>query len=164
MKRFANKLRPALVDGTLVIVDVQPGYTHDCRNRSLLAAVLAEIRDARARGWAIVVLEVEPWQFGETAEPVMYALEGYKRHTVRLKSEDDGSTQVLSACLQFGYSRNNFRVTGVYIDACVVKTAHSLAEKTADAFVRVVKRACSTNFDEQGAWKVFRNHPRIKVA
>ncbi|HMW88633.1 MAG TPA: hypothetical protein PLC15_08485, partial [Candidatus Obscuribacter sp.] len=68
------------------------------------------------------------------------------------------------ACLENGYSLSNFRVVGVYIDACVVGTAVSLVEKLTEAQVRVVKRACSTNFDEVGAWQAFRRRMRLKVA
>lgn len=156
--------RAPVPDGTLVIVDMQPGYTFGCKNPRLMASVLAEVRDAKARGWGIVALEVKPWKFGETDESIMHELGGYKRFIVQRKSDDDGSEEVIKACHENGYSLSNFRVVGVYIDACVVDTAVSLVEKLTEAQVRVVKRACSTNFDEVGAWQAFRRRLRLKVA
>jgi len=71
---------------------------------------------------------------------------------------------VIEVCRENGYSLTNFRVVGVWSDCCVEQTAVSLVEKLEDAFVRVVKRACSTNFEEKTGWEVFRKRARLKVA
>ncbi len=101
-------------DGTLVIVDMQPAYTFDCKNPHLLSSVLKEIDAAIKSGWSIVALEIAPWKKGATDDAIIDRLKEYKR--------------------------------------------------LPRAFVRVVKAACSTNFDEPGAWAAFRRRSRMVVA
>lgn len=151
-------------DGTLVIVDMQPGYTFDCKNPQLLASVLQEIEAAMKLGWAVIALEVAPWKMGETDDAIKALIRGYKRFQVKRKSTDDGSCEVIETCDKYGFDKENFRVVGVYIDACVVDTAVSLVERLSRATVRVIKSACSTNFDEPGAWAAFRRRNRLVVA
>ncbi len=80
------------------------------------------------------------------------------------KNAEDGSEEVIETCRENGFSLTNFRVVGVYSDCCVEQTAVSLVEKLEGAFVRVVKRACSTDFEEKTGWEVFRKRARLKVA
>lgn len=153
-------------DGTLVVVDMQDFFVKDCMNPDLVANVVAEVLMAMRKGWAIVLLECEPWRNGETITPIARLLEGsgYLRKRHISKDGEDGSEEVLQACRENGFSLSNFRVVGVYSDCCVEQTAVSLVHKLEGAFVRVVKRACSTNFEEETGWEVFRKRARLKVA
>jgi nicotinamidase-related amidase len=49
-------------DGTLIVVDMQWFFVKGCENVDLLANVIAEIKTAMAKGWAIILLEVTPWR------------------------------------------------------------------------------------------------------
>lgn len=157
---------PSKQDGTLVVVDMQDFFVKDCMNPDLVANVVAEVLMAMRKGWAIVLLECEPWRNGETITPIARLLEGsgYLRKRRMSKDSEDGSEEVLQACRENGFSLSYFRVVGVYSDCCVEQTAVSLVHKLEDAFVRVVKRACSTNFEEETGWEVFRKRARLKVA
>ncbi len=154
-------------DGTLVVVDMQTFFVKGCLNPRLVANVMKEVLRAKRKGWAIVLLECEPWRNGETITPVAQLLEGssnYARTRRKSKDAEDGSEEVIETCRENGFSLTNFRVVGVYSDCCVEQTAVSLVEKLEGAFVRVVKRACSTDFEEKTGWEVFRKRARLKVA
>ncbi len=154
-------------DGTLVVVDMQNFFVKGCLNPRLVANVMKEVLAAKRKGWAIVLLECEPWRNGETITPVAQLLEGssnYVRMRRKSKDAEDGSEEVIETCRANGFSLTNFRVVGVYSDCCVEQTAVSLVEKLEGAFVRVVKRACSTDFEEKTGWEVFRKRARLKVA
>ncbi len=154
-------------DGTLVVVDMQTFFVKGCLNPRLVANVMKEVLEAKRKGWAVVLLECEPWRNGDTITPVAQLLEGsnnYVRMRRKSKDAEDGSEEVIETCRENGFSLTNFRVVGVYSDCCVEQTAVSLVEKLEGAFVRVVKRACSTDFEEKTGWEVFRKRARLKVA
>ncbi len=153
-------------DGTLVVVDMQKFFVKDCMNPNLVVNVLWEVLMALLKGWAIVLLECEPWRNGKTITPValLSGSGGHAHMRRRSKDSEDGSEEVIDACLNGGFSLTNFRVVGVYSDCCVEQTAVSLVEKLEGAHVHVVKRACSTNFEEETGWEVFRKRARLKVA
>lgn len=154
-------------DGTLVVVDMQSFFVNGCLNPYLVANVCLEVLVALLKGWAIVLLECEPWRNGETITPIARLLSGssgYARMRRMSKDGEDGSEEVIEACRESDFSLTNFRVVGVYSDCCVEQTAVSLVEKLEGAFVRVVKRACSTDFEEKTGWEVFRKRARLKVA
>ncbi|MCC7530768.1 MAG: isochorismatase family protein [Candidatus Melainabacteria bacterium] len=154
-------------DGTLVVVDLQRFFVNGCLNPHLVANVVREVTMAKRKGWAVVIVECEPWRNGKTITPIARLLSGksgYTRKRRMSKESEDGSQQVIEACRESGFSLANFRVVGVYSDCCVEQTAVSLVEKLEGAFVRVVKRACSTNFEEETGWEVFRKRARLKVA
>ncbi len=164
---LTGQTRSKYEDGTLVVVDMQRFFVKGCLNPRLVANVVREVLMARRKGWAIVLLECEPERNGDTITPVARLLSGsggYARTRRKSKDAEDGSEQVIEVCRENGYSLTNFRVVGVWSDCCVEQTAVSLVEKLEDAFVRVVKRACSTNFEEKTGWEVFRKRARLKVA
>jgi nicotinamidase-related amidase len=162
-----SQMRSRHQDGTLVVVDMQTFFVKGCLNPRLVANVMKEVLRAKRKGWAIVLLECEPWRNGDTITPVAQLLEGssnYARTRRKSKDAEDGSEEVIETCRENGFSLTNFRVVGVYSDCCVEQTAVSLVEKLEGAFVRVVKRACSTDFEEKTGWEVFRKRARLKVA
>ena len=151
-------------DGTLIVVDMQWFFVKGCENVDLLANVIAEIKSAMAKGWAIILLEVTPWRLDHTMEEITKVVKGYQRCLQKTKAKPDGSSEVIDVCLEEGFSTTNFKVVGVWIDACVEQTAVSLVERLSNCVVNVVKKACSTNWDEKGAWQAFRQRRRLLVA
>jgi nicotinamidase-related amidase len=151
-------------DGTLVVVDMQWFFVKGCENADLLANVIAEINGAMAKGWAIILLEVTPWRLDHTMEEITKVVKGYQRCLQKTKAKPDGSSEVIDVCLEEGFSTTNFKVVGVWIDACVEQTAVSLVQRLSHCVVNVVKKACSTNWDEKGAWQAFRQRRRLLVA
>jgi nicotinamidase-related amidase len=139
--------------GTLVIVDMQPGFVAGCVEPRLLErAVLAEIEQAKKRKWAIVVLELRPNQKGATLKRIREAIVKYRLAVVTRKKADDGSKEVIKTCSLNRFSTHNYKVVGVYTDACVEGTAFGLLDRLPHSMVTVVKGACSTNTPE-GCWE-----------
>ncbi|MBS1991304.1 MAG: type III pantothenate kinase [Cyanobacteria bacterium SZAS LIN-3] len=151
---------------TLVIVDMQPPFLAGCKDPQLIPGVVAQVKLAISRGWAIVLLEVKPWTYGRTVEPIMELLEGkYRRFTVCRKEGDDGSQEVLDACRSIvGYGDRFFRVTGVLIGACVSRTAWGLTVRHEGCFVRVIREGCGTIGDVEKSWSQFKVGPRLVVS
>lgn len=151
---------------TLVVVDMQPPFLAPVKDPRLMAAVVAEVKLAISRGWGIVLVEVKPWTYGETAGPIMELLRRkYERFTSCRKEGDDGSLEILEACSKRNYPDKFFRVTGVLINACVATTAWGLVQRRNDCRVRVVKEACGTNQEDvDGAWASFTRGPRVVVS
>lgn len=152
-------------NGTLVIIDMQEPFITHCKDQQFIAAVVAQVKLAIARGWAIVLIEVKPWAYGPTIKPIMSLLEGrYERFKVREKEGDDGSLQTLEACRLANYPDQFFRISGVLIGACVKSTAWGLVTRKQDCLVRVIKEACATNGDTEASWLAFPVGPRLVVS
>lgn len=151
-------------DGTLVVVDMQEFFVKDCENKALVENVIAEVRLAMSKGWAIVLLECDPMRIGGTLNEILAVVAHYPRFVRQTKVNPDGSKEVMMVCRMNDYCDYNFRVVGVWVDACVEQTAVSLVERIAYCVVNVVKSACSTNWDEKGAWEAFRKRSRLLVA
>jgi len=152
------------MDGTLVVVDMQWFFVKNCENKQLLENAIAEVKLAMSKGWAVILLECKPWRLGHTLDEILAVLEGYPRFVQKIKAKPDGAKEVIEVCRENDYPDHNFRVVGVWVDACVEQTAVSLVERIAYCVVNVVKRACSTDWDEKGAWEAFRKRNRLVVA
>jgi hypothetical protein len=154
---------------TLVVVDMQPGYK-DAIDKATLDAVERQIKLAISRGWAIVLLENEPWRNGATYPQLMKHLKDgrgnwkYRRAFMRVKSTDSGADQVVEACMDFGFPMQYFRVCGVYLDACVEQTVLGILAKIRNASVRCIREAMNTNYDHKGAWASFPIRPFLVVS
>lgn len=150
---------------TLVVIDMQPTFLKACPDSSFVSGVIDQVKLAISRGWAIVLLEVKPWVYGETIDSIMELLERYERFTVLWKEGDDGSQQVMNACRSaLNYPDQLFRVTGVFIGACVLRTAWGLAGRNQESCVRVIKEACAATGDPVAAWAAFEQGPRVVVS
>ena len=91
---------PSKQDGTLVVVDMQDFFVKDCLNPDLVANVVAEVLMAKRKGWAIVLVECEPWRNGETITPIAQLLSGsrdYERKRRMSKESEDGSQGAIFA-------------------------------------------------------------------
>lgn len=144
---------------TLVVVDMQP-YFAASQHPDTLAAVEREIRSAIEREAPIVVLEFE--DSGKTHESLMRLLRKYRRLAVRVKTTDDGSAWVTSACRQHGFGMKHFRICGVNTDACVLATVLGLTDRIPDCTVEVVRDACNSNYSTYN-WCDYRNRRNVVV-
>lgn len=146
---------------TLVIVDMQPGFTASLHLATLLQ-VERRIVEAKSHGWAIVVLENESHLHGHTHEQLLKHLAGYKRYVVVPKSDDDGSREVIDACVQAGFDLNFVEVCGVNTDACVKKTVEGLIVKSPLSSILVFRKACYSDTPD-GMWSDFPVARNLKV-
>ncbi len=150
---------------TLVITDMQPIFAAVCKTPDLITSVVNQVELAIEHGWAVVLLEVKPWAYDRTVDPIRNLLEGkYNRYSTRRKEGDDGSGEVLSACRDLGFPNGFFRVTGVLTNACVSRTAWGLVLQNEHCLVRVIKEACATTTDADEAWQKFETGPRLIVS
>ncbi len=149
-----TSILPALVAQlyTLVIVDMQPGFSASNDERTILA-VLDEIRRAIKHGAAIIVIESDRKKYGSTHAVLLELLASYDsdRWSIETKfwrhndqySPHSGALQVDEACEVFGFPTERFRVCGVNTDICVFFTAMELAKQYALSKLEIVMRACN---------------------
>ncbi|MBK9770994.1 MAG: hypothetical protein IPP57_09245 [Candidatus Obscuribacter sp.] len=150
---------------TLVIVDMQPPFLARCKDSQLIPSVVAQVKLAIARNWAIVLVEVKPQTYGATVRPILSLLEGkYQRFARVIKEGDDGSAEALAACATHSYPQEHFRVVGVLINACIASTAWGLVGRNKTCLVRVIKEACGTTQQTARAWASFKQGPRLVVS
>ncbi len=146
-------------DTTLVVVDMQQVFLDTFRgpSRPPIDAVIRQIKQAIKMGWAIVLLEAKPWRLGETIPEIMALLDGkdgrYPRFIRRSKQTPSGAKEVLEACLENGFGMGLFRITGVYLEACVLDTAKQIVDLDQHCLVRLIEEACSTDMDLPAAWE-----------
>lgn len=147
----ASAVRLQRQERVLVVVDMQPGFRASC-NEATLSAVEREIRSAVEAGDAIVILEYK--KYPATHARLLELVDGvYERHAVVTKKDDDGSEELVDACLEHGFPGGKFRFCGVNTHACVMRTVLGLSNKLDDSRIDVVKAACN---DENGnCWEEF---------
>ncbi len=138
--------------GTLVIVDMQPGFP---LSLSVRRDVEAEILNAIERLWAVVIIEYETEAAGDTHKSLLDLLAAYPHHTLVKKTKEDGSQVVLEALRRLGYPNELIRVCGVMTDICVQQTAAGLATTLTTARIEVVKSACTTWSGRHYDWSSF---------
>jgi hypothetical protein len=85
-----------------------------------LPEVVQEVKLAKKRNDAIVL--VEYYDCGDTHKPILDELEGYGRVTKVVKHNDDGGSEVVSACDKEGFDMTTMRICGVNRSACVSST------------------------------------------
>ncbi len=144
---------------TLVIVDMQPRF-HTSQKRATLYAVEREIQRAKELNNPIVVLEYD--DYGLTDTRLTDAIGSYRLCRTCVKTDDDGSKEVLEACDNEGYTTERFRVCGVNTHACVQSTVSGLAKKVRDCIVEVVKAAC--NDSPENDWAGFKLRKNVVLA
>jgi hypothetical protein len=145
-------------DTTLVVVDMQQRFLQNWEGPSQppVDAVIHQIEQAMKMGWAIVLLEMKPWRLGETISPIVQLLDGpngkYAKFARRSKQTPSGAKELIEVCYERGFGMGLFRITGVYLDACVLDTAVEVLEREPASLVRLMQEACSTDIDVPGAW------------
>lgn len=146
---------PALdksIPGTLVVIDMQPGFPLSC---SVRREVEAEILKAIACGWAVVIVEFDTEAAGDTHASLVKLLDGCVHHTLVKKTREDGSDVVLKELQTLQYPTQLLRICGVMIDICVQQTAVGLAVALPAARIEVVKSACTTAIQPYD-WSTFK--------
>lgn len=143
---------------TLVIVDMQPGFSASNDARTI-TAVMDEIRLAIASGASIVVIESDRKKYGSTHAELLNLMADYDpdRWSVETKfwrhndqySPHSGALQVSEACEVFGFPTGRFRVCGVNTDICVFFTAMELGKRYAKSKLEIVMRACNVPEDRK---------------
>lgn len=131
----------ASIPGTLIIIDMQPGFP---LSLSVRRAVEAEILSAIEHNWAIVIVEFDTDAAGATHASLLNFLTGAAQHTLVKKTKEDGSDVVLEALRRLGYPTKLIRACGVMTDVCVQQTSAGLARLLPTARIEVVKSACTT--------------------
>ena len=125
-----------------------------------IIAVEAEIRRAIENKQPIVVLEYA--KYPATHERLLRLLEGYDKFVIETKRDDDGSTEVIEACLFNSYSGEAFRVCGVNALGCVKATVLGIADKLDESKIDVVKAACNDDW-KPGQWSSFPRRNNIRL-
>lgn len=143
----------------LLVVDMQAGFRASMQEATI-NAVETEIRRAIESKQAIVVLEYA--KYPATHERLLRLLAGYDRYVIETKLDDDGSSEVIEACLFNRYSGEAFRVCGVNALACVKATVLGIAEKLDESKIDVVKAACNDD-DKPGQWSSFPRRKNIRL-
>lgn len=159
---FATRSLPVLHRGTLVVVDMQPGFSDASRNPATLYAVELLIKQAVEDRRAVVVLENDPKLNGKTYWRLLKHLAGYPHQAVVPKFDDDGSVEVIGACGSHGFNEGDFEFGGVHTDACVIATVHGVAKKRRHAHLNVFREACNSN-TPCGMWSGFTNEPNVSL-
>jgi len=144
----------------LVVIDMQPGFRASL-NEATIDCVAGEIRAARAANLPIVILEYA--KYPATHERLLQLVEGYENVAIETKREDDGSEELLEACIGNEYFQNVYRVCGVNTLQCVQSTVLGVADRLEDSRIEVVKSACN---DEEGpnVWHKFAQRPNVCFA
>ncbi|MBX9685047.1 MAG: isochorismatase family protein [Candidatus Obscuribacterales bacterium] len=135
----------------LVVIDMQYGFRAS-QSEAQIEAVAAEIEAAIELGRPIVVLEYK--KYPATNERLIALLAGrYDKYAIAVKKDDDGSEELIDACIEHEFPGGHFRVCGVNTHWCVTSTVLGLAEKLDESLIEVVKAACN---DEDGNdWEKF---------
>jgi nicotinamidase-related amidase len=159
---MARKRFPILHRGTLVVVDMQPGFSDASRNPTTLYTVELLIKQAVEDRRAVVVLENDPRLNGRTYWLLLKHLAGYPLKAVVPKFDDDGSNEVIDACDSNGFDEDDFEFGGVHTDACVTSTVDGIARRRRRAHLNVFKEACNSN-TPSGMWEAFTNEPNVSI-
>ena len=159
---IGRKRSAVLHRGTLVVVDMQPGFSDASRNPATLFAVEFLIKQAVKDRRAVVVLENDPAANGRTYWRLLRHLCGYPLKAVQSKFDDDGSAQVITACDEKGFNEDDFEFGGVYTDACVISTVHGIAKRRRHAHLNVFREACYSN-TPSGMWVGFTDEPNVSI-
>ena len=129
-------------DQVLVVIDMQDKFraSHD---QQTIWFVKQEILRAKQAGMAIIIVEFDPHEMGSTHLEIVELLEGYERCTTVIKTQNDGSEEIVEACLDNGFWMEDFRICGVNSDACVLETVTGLLERISSCDISVVQDACN---------------------
>ena len=103
---FGSFMKPA----TLCIIDVQVPF-HAAGRESLLDNVVRLVKNAKRRRAGIVLVEFEG--FGSTHIAIQQAIGSYERCITTIKSDCDGSEEIIDACRERGFNTRKIIICGV---------------------------------------------------
>lgn len=148
MKRLSKSYIPTKdVPYTLVIIDVQSGYTA-AENENLLNNLLKQIRKAKKDEAAILVVSMA-YMVGKTISCIWEATHDYKYLAEINKYDTDGSAAIINSFRKYGFlNKNIFKISGVYANICVTDTVKGLSKKLPDAEIEVLTKCCYTDYSD----------------
>ncbi|MBI5171736.1 MAG: isochorismatase family protein [Candidatus Melainabacteria bacterium] len=147
--------------GTLVVVDMQPDY-EAALHPWTISNVTKEVTAARHNNWGIVIVEF--YDHEPTIKAVMRPLlkkTRYEKLVLVEKDIPDGSTPVVTALEQNGFSDSLIRVCGVNTHECVQDTVNGLARRLPDSSIEVITGAC--NCHTKLSWKSFHKEANVSL-
>lgn len=152
-------------DGTLLIIDMQPGYAAS-RWQPCIDAILEQIANYKQARSNILVVEFLPFECGRTLEVIVDALHDYKYAHIVNKYFNDGSNDILHACQRANCPTHHFTVCGVNSGICVRETVfglHNIPELE-DTTFRVIAKGCfgGTHLSHDLSWAK-NKYPRITL-
>lgn len=135
----------------LLVIDMQPVWSNS-NNRLLQERIQALIQWSMHHGCPIIFLEyrqseIEPTE-RDTQECLLKLVRDYDRYSRVAKKQTRGSDEVILRCREVGYPTNNFIVTGVDADACVLNTVTGLSRMRPQADIKVIRDACRASREE----------------
>lgn len=131
------------IPGTvLVVIDMQPGYPA-AQDTLTQWSVKQEILRHREQNLPILLVEFDAHEMGEIFDCLKEAIKGYDCAKIISKRGDDGSDEILQACLRLGFSTDSLRICGVNSDACVLETVQGLVAKHPTCRITVPQDACN---------------------
>lgn len=124
----------------LVIIDMQ--HTFDASRKTTVRRNVMKLvnKFIRSRRWVIVV---EYAGCGSTYDTIINKLSGYSKSIIVTKMNNDGSKEVLAACLDNKIRPDTFILCGVYTTMCVHDTAVGLSERGKNVLVRIDACSCT---------------------
>lgn len=134
---------------TVLIVHMQPNCKAS-NNDALLAVQQEEIRIAHLNGWPVAVLELENCEPTHAELLIQLALLNV-RHVVEV-SDEDASEAILKICRENGFGTKLFRVLGVNITACVLRTVRGLVNALDVTDIHVIKEGCADEAPYSDMW------------
>lgn len=109
-----------------VVVDMQSGFGS---SKGCLDGTLQLLEKSMQRKSTIVVVELNPREFGPTLEPITSLVKGYKKLLTTTKVGNDGSREVQKVLTDYGKAKLDvIRMCGVNAEYCVKATTVGLAE------------------------------------
>lgn len=129
-------------DQVLVVIDMQDKFRAS-NDQQTIYFVKQEILRAKQLGMAVIIVEFDPHEMGSTHREITDLLEGYDRAVTITKTANDGSEEIIEACLDNGFWMEDFRVCGVNSDACVLETVTGLLGRVSSCQITVIQDACN---------------------
>jgi hypothetical protein len=147
MKRTSTYIPVKEIPYTLVIIDVQEGYTA-AENENLLANLLKQIIQAKKDEAAILVVTMRNMS-GRIINCIWQSVCDYKYYAEISKYDTDGSAMIVHAFRKYPFlNKNKFKVGGVYSNICVSHSVKGLAERLPDSEIEVLTKCCYTDWED----------------
>lgn len=147
MKKFSNSYIPTKeIPYTLVIIDVQKGYTA-AENENLLNSLLKQINEAKKDEAAIIAVTMKG--AGSIINCIWEAICDYKYVVEISKNDIDGSGPIVGSFRKYPFlNTNKFKVSGVYSNICVSASIKGLSQRLPDSEIEVLTKCCYTDWED----------------
>lgn len=137
---------------TLLLIDLQPGFTHP--DPDFLHIIENLIEQAIEDKAYIVLCEFDG--HGSTWKEIRDKLQGYKNKCVVRKKGQDGGVRVARKLNKLKkHYLYEILVGGLYTEMCVKDTVTTLAEIMQYTQFTIIKQACMAGLDPSRAWRIY---------